>query len=478
MIYLDIKIMYLYIKISCFPTEYNPWSFSVNLTMISFSRTVPALTMSLVLWMVVQLSPGVAVAGSALPVDEGLLLTNAYVVDPASQEVRKSNLLIREGMILASPDRVPPEFSGQIVDMDGKWIIPGLNDMHTHSYGNQIPGDTNDSPGTEVVAQRLLYAGVTGFLDLFGDEDTLYELRARQDAGEVGGADIFTSLSCLTATDGHCTEYGVPTRVIDSPDDARRVVTDLAKKQPDVIKIIYQPTDDQPSIDRETFTAAVATANKNSIKTVIHVKTWQDVRDAVAVGASAITHVPRGAIPDDIAGLMARNDVVSIPTLTVETEFVDFLNDPEVLDNPLAIAVSSQALVDAYRTDELRERYADRREEFEQRKVVTLNSLKVLADAGVTILTGTDAGNWGTIQGYSVHRELVKMVKAGLTTWQALAASTTAAGDFLGRPFGVNPGDEANLVVLDASPIEDIRNTQRIISVIHHGKIVQRSELL
>jgi imidazolonepropionase-like amidohydrolase len=434
--------------------------------------------MSFVLAMATQFFPRVAAAGPAPSLDEGLLLTNAYVVDPASQEVRKTNVLIREGMIVAAPDRVPRGFSGQIVNLDGKWIIPGLNDMHTHSYGNQIPGEASDSPGTEVVARRLLYAGVTGFLDLFGDEATLYQLRARQDAGEIGGADIFASLSCLTATAGHCTEYGVPTRTMDSPDEARRVVADLAKKQPDVIKIVYQPSDDQPSINRETFAAAVATANKNGIKTVVHVKTWQDVRDSVAVGASAITHVPRGSIPDDIAGLMARNGVVSIPTLTVETEFVDFLNDPAVLDNPMAIAVTSQAVVDAYRTDELRERYADRREEFEQRNAVTLNSVKVLAAAGVSILTGTDAGNWGTIQGYSVHRELVKMVKAGLTTWQALAASTTAAGEFLGRPFGVNPGDEANLVVLDASPIEDIRNTQRIISVIHHGEIVRRSELL
>lgn len=434
--------------------------------------------MSFVLAIATQLSPDVAAAESAASLSEGLLLTNAYVVDPASREVRKSNLLIRDGMILASPDQVPPGYSGQIVDLDGKWVIPGLNDMHTHSFGNQVPGEASDSPGTEVVARRLLYAGVTGFLDLFGDEETLYELRSRQDAGEVGGADIFTSLSCLTATEGHCTEYGVPTRVMDSPDDARRVVADLANKQPDVIKIVYQPSDDQPSISRETFAAAVATANENRIKTVVHVKTWQDVRDAVAVGASAVTHVPRGSTPDDIAVLMASNGVVSIPTLTVETEFVDFLNDPEVLDSPLARAVTTPALIDAYRAAELRQRYADRRAQFEQRNAVTLNSVKVFADAGVTILTGTDAGNWGTIQGYSVHRELVKMVKAGLTTWQALAASTTAAGDFLGRPFGVNPGDEANLVVLDASPIEDIRNTQRIISVIHHGEIVQRSELL
>ena len=76
-----------------------------------------------------------------------------------------------------------------------------------------------------------------------------------------------------------------------------------------------------------------------------------------------------------------------------------------------------------------------------------------MADAGVTVLTGTDAGNWGTIQGYSVHRELIKLVAAGLRPWDALAASTTRAGEFLGRSWGVSEGDAANLVVLDAAQL-------------------------
>jgi len=100
-----------------------------------------------------------------------------------------------------------------------------------------------------------------------------------------------------------------------------------------------------------------------------------------------------------------------------------------------------------------------------------------MADAGVTILAGSDAANWGTIHGYSLHRELLNLVEAGLSPWQALAASTTDAGAFLGRSFGVQPGDEANLVVLSASPIEDIRNTQQISMVIQHGRVIDRDTL-
>lgn len=168
-----------------------------------------------------------------------LLLTGAHILDPFTEEVVETNLLIRSGVIEAWLSEVPEGFSGRIVDLDGKWVIPGLVDLHTHSFGNRAPEAPNDNPGTEIIAQRVLYAGVTGILDLFGDEESLHASRTRQRTSEIGGADIFASLSCLTATEGHCTEYGIPTRVMDTPEEARRVVTDLAQREPDVVKIVY-----------------------------------------------------------------------------------------------------------------------------------------------------------------------------------------------------------------------------------------------
>jgi imidazolonepropionase-like amidohydrolase len=103
-----------------------------------------------------------------------------------------------------------------------------------------------------------------------------------------------------------------------------------------------------------------------------------------------------------------------------------------------------------------------------------LESVRRLAAAGVSMLTGTDAGNVGVVQGYSVHREMLRLVEAGLTPWDALRASTTNAGKFLGRAYGVGPGDQADLVVLDASPLEDIANTQTIGLVVMRGRVVYR----
>ena len=99
-----------------------------------------------------------AVAASA----QDLFLQNARVVDPAMQEVREGNLRIIDGRIAGLPTEVPSDFTAEVIDLEGRWVIPGLADLHTHSYGNMAPGGAFESVGTAVVARRYLYCGVTG----------------------------------------------------------------------------------------------------------------------------------------------------------------------------------------------------------------------------------------------------------------------------------------------------------------------------
>jgi imidazolonepropionase-like amidohydrolase len=414
-----------------------------------------------------------------VPPKPDLYLANANLVDPATREVRRGNLLIRDGKIASAPAKPPADFKGRTIDLNGKWVIPGLVDLHTHTYGNvDTSGKPIDRPNPPGVALRMLYAGVTAFLDLFGAEDEQFTARAQQRAGLLGGADMFSSLSCITATGGHGTEYGVKARVADSPEQARQAVESLKLRGPDVIKIIYElGLGVRPSIDKPTLLAAVSAASQNSIKTVVHVATWQDARDAVEAGASAITHVPGGPIPEDLAKLMAVRQVASIPTLTVHTDAAHFVTDRTVLDNPLARALTTAAVIDAYRSGEILARAESMSQQMKANETSVFRSVKAMSDAGVRILVGTDSGSIGTLQGYSVHRELIQLVAAGVTPWQALAAATTDAARFLGRSYGVAPGSEATLVVLEGSPLEDIRNTQRIAHVIHHGAVVDREAL-
>jgi len=402
-----------------------------------------------------------------------LLLSNANIVDPKTKSVRQGHLLIENETIIATLEKVPENFTGQIIDIKNQWIIPGLNELHTHSFGNRGPGGANNFVGTDGTAKLMLSAGVTSLLDLFGNEDKLFEHRQQQQNGKILGADIFTSLSCLTATKGHCTEYGIPTRVMDTPKQAIEVVNALAKKSPNVIKIVYNQYGRLPSINKATLKAAIDTAKKHQIKTIIHISSVDDMRDAILAGASALTHIPDDKeIPVTIAELMAKHNVVSIPTLSVDTDLVDFIKYPEILATPMAVKLASEQIRASYKLEDLKWTPA-KLDKLHNRSQHYYRSAKTLIDAGVTILTGSDSGNYGTIQGYSVHREMIKLVHSGMSTWQALQASTTNAGQFLGKKFGVNHGDEANLVILQASPIENISNTQKVAFVIHHGKVIQ-----
>ncbi len=428
-------------------------------------------------------------AGAGRASAQDLFLRGGHLVDPRSRTVATGNLLILDGRIAGRPAAPPEGFAGTVLDLDGAWVLPGLRDLHVHSMVNVGPRGETEVLGTGAAAVRMLYAGVVGFLDLFNLEDYIFELRDAQRAGEGGeAADIYAAGPCLTATDGHCTEYPIPTRIIDTPQDARREVTALAGRHPDVVKLVYEhltPEEEaktwrkpRPSIDRPTLAAAIATARHLGLRTVVHIRSWEDVRDAAEAGATAVTHLPadRPAPPEVVAALVEHGTTL-LPTLT--TGDTDLVTRPGLLDAPLLTAVAGADLLDAYRALAAHPEKTERTVAgFEQARRIHRESLARLVAAGVPVLAGTDAGNPWTFQGFSLHRELELLVDEGLDPWAALAAATTAAGDFLGQGWGLDPGDDGSLLVLAASPLEDIANTRRIRRVIHHGRVVDRDDLL
>ncbi len=416
---------------------------------------------------------------------QDIAFENAHVVDPAQRVIRTGTIHVRDGRIVGVVDRLPAGFAGERIDLAGGYVIPGLVDAHTHAFGNMSPAGAPQFLGPLGVARMNLYAGVTAFLDLFSAEDMIFGAREAQRTAAQPAARIFAAGPCLTATNGHCSEYGVPTRLVNSPAEANREVDALAAKKPDVVKLVY---DNQtyggrtmPTVNRETMEAVVAAARRNGLKTVIHVGTWTDVREAVLAGASAVTHTPGpDPMPADLPALMLERGTVHIPTLAVQSELARILDDPALLDDPLLVAVTTEPLRAGYRA--ARDSVPARTRSFLdwQRRITAANreAVATLARAGVPMLTGTDGGNLGVFQGFSVHREMELLVDAGLSAWDALRAATTNAAAFLEQPWGFATGDEATFVVLEASPIDDIRNTRRIRTVVQRGRVVDRVGLL
>jgi imidazolonepropionase-like amidohydrolase len=411
---------------------------------------------------------------------QDLYISNARVLDVGARAESIRNVLIRDGTIAGFPASRPSGFSGPVIDAGGRWVMPALSDMHTHSVGNFTPPGGFQTMGPERVARAALYAGVARYLDLFSQEDSIFAARARRRTAKTPAADIFAAGPCLTATRGHCSEYGVPTRIVDSPADATREVNALAKKRPDVVKVVYDHQTyggrSMPSIDRPTLDAVVAAAKSNGLKTVVHIGTWSDVRDAVLAGADVVTHTPEGPVPPDVVALMVRRGTLHIPTLAVQSDYARLADDPTLLDSPLLASLVGARMIALFKTPPPASMagWMDWQRRMRQSNA---EAVRTLAAAGVPMVTGTDAGNPAVFQGYSVHRELRLLVEAGLSPWDALAATTVNAGRLLGRKWGMNVGDEGTLVILDASPLDDIRNTERIHAVILRGINVNRDDV-
>jgi len=399
---------------------------------------------------------------------ETLILANARVVDPVTATISLTSVSVVDGLV-AELDASAAETT--TFDLEGRWLVPGFHDLHVHAYGNANPAGPPEIMGIDGVARRMLAAGVTAFLDLANFEKLIFDLRDEQRTTGVEGAAIYAAGTSFTCPGGHGTEYPNPARVVESPASAERSVGELLARRPDVVKVIYDPSSPRfPSMDYETLLTLTSTASAAGVAVVAHIDSWQDALDAARAGVSAITHVDSTPVPAGLIELLLERRVAVIPTLAVQTELAGLLADPSTLDDALLRRLAHPELIAAYRDPRpIEQRFAGWLEDQRAARAGYLAAAAAFVEAGVPVLVGTDAGNPGTFQGYSVHREMALLVEAGLTPWQALRAATVDAGEFLGRSIGFSPGSQADFVVLDASPIEDITNTQRIHAVVQAG---------
>jgi imidazolonepropionase-like amidohydrolase len=410
-----------------------------------------------------------------------LLLKGGTICDIERSQTFVGDVLIRDGKVSQVGEITAQQAAdAEIIDAKGKWIIPGLVDLHTHAHGNSAPNGAYQSMGIEGASRVMLYSGVTAFLDLLNDEGAIFATRNRQRSNGLLGADIFAAGPCLTAPNGHCSEYFVPTRIIESPIGGAAEIGEVAKLRPDFIKIVYDNVPGRrPTISRETLEAVVKAANAKGLKTVVHIGTWQDAHDAVNAGATAITHMDAQPIPEGLARLIAEKGVYVIPTVTVQSEIVSIIEDPTLLDDPMLQKVANKEVIDGHRQIDPNEPRL--KKYIQYLRVSRTNNpaaIRALKNEGARILAGTDIANVATFVGYSLHRELQILVAYGLTPWEALRSATIEARNFLGQPAGLTPGADGSFLILNASPIENIGNTKNIHRVIFKGSVIDRDRLL
>lgn len=396
----------------------------------------------------------------------------------------------------------------EVIDGQGKMLLPGLVDFHTHiTSGMIIPWGTV-MPTMRFNMEACLYSGITAIMDMSGKKPAaMNALTCEIEDGNLAGPHLFHCGMGFTGKGAHpipmvekmkktfpwFVRPFFPEIVIEVDDvtDMDRLEDHLAQG-PDFTKIYLDDLpDDSPKMRPEIVHEIVKRSHEQGIPVLIHIGRNEDVRVAIDSGADGIAHnVYKEPLDAKLAGELAARGMFVIPTVYVFHNLNAFINEEdydhycdlewetmhpssiEALHNPEPfISPEGDPWTDYYRHFE--ETYAG----------VLHPNVRVLKDAGVTIIAGTDSPNLGMAAGGSLHVELEHLVRGGLTPAEALLAATSAPARILREVFHqdvkfgtIEEGVDADLLLVEGDPTEDIRNTRNIAAVFYQGDPLVRNK--
>jgi imidazolonepropionase-like amidohydrolase len=395
-------------------------------------------------------------------------------------------LVIEKGRIRAilAPD-APLPAGAQVVDASDCTVIPGLFDLHAHVAVPGGPWSVGMVTTAEDNLASDLYCGVTSVLDLHGDEATIFALR---DASRTSHsmANLYAVGGAFTVPKGHATQFGIPANEVTSPADVDARFALLLPKKPDAIKAILEhggwgglPA--MPTLSDALFDSIAEHAKAAKLPLFTHVWTLEEALTAVRGGTSALAHgVFLGKVSSELIQEMKARHVAYVPTLTVVLASLRVVAGKmpygaalakEALHPDLYAALNDPGAKTALATSPMAQLGADV-------EANALANLKLLADAGLEIGAGTDAGNPFAPHGPGLIYELGLYVEAGLTPAQALHAATQSSAHILGvadRSGTLEPGKQADLVIVRGDPSASIADLWKVKTVIKGGVVVERS---
>lgn len=376
--------------------------------------------------------------------------------------IERATVVVRDGRIetVAKDARIPSGID--VIDGQGKTLMPALIDAHTHVWGE---------------AQRdALRFGVGTELEMMGTAQSLPGYRRQRDSlARTDRADVWSSGAAVTVPGGHGTEYGFPVPELKPGEDADAFVRARIDEGSDFIKLMiddlhaYGATRRMPTLDRAQIESGIAAAKRRNRRSVAHIAAEDDALHAVNAGVDGLVHafVDQPASAEMIAA-MKSHGAFMVPTLSVIAGFQRSDVNVRLADDPRL-----QARLSDGQKSTLRSQFPSSFPVQPKALDNAIESVRRLHAEGVDVLAGTDAGNPGTAHGVSLHGELALLVRAGLSPAEALRAATSrpAARFGLKDRGRIAKGLRADLLLVEGDPSKAIEATRRIVGIWKNGHL-------
>lgn len=426
-----------------------------------------------------------------------LVFRYVTLIDMTNEQPKPNMTVVIEGnRIAAIGKNIKIPKNAEVVDASGKFLIPGLWDMHTHMFNNISRAGTNDK---DINFPLFIANGVTGVRDMGSDAEDIKLARqwnAEIDAGTTIGPHIFISSQIVD---------GVPTFLpnllgVKNAEEARAAVRSLKNSGAGFIKVYW-------NLSPEAYFAIADESKKLGIVFAGHVPFLVSAADVSDAGQKSIEHLTgivetcsskedelrkkewTPAVGEEMIATydekkclnlfkrFAKNKTYQVPTAILHRGMALY-DDEGFQDNPSFRYVSKVTLKEWADSPQLNRDHnlKIRKQRFEW----MLETIGKMYRAGVPILAGTDNNNPFVVPGFALHDELELFVQAGLTPMQALETATINPAKYfeLTRTHGtIEKGKTADLVLLDANPLENIGNTRKIAAVLLNGRYLSRDNL-